>query len=80
VRKRLKKLAALYDPAAICYGLAEVLIEQQQPCKHDYSIVRSQLAEYAPDVDADAVVAELEALGYHCDCEVGYNLCAELGV
>lgn len=74
------RLRALYDPSALCYHLAEILIHQGQECDHTFRQTRAFFARYAPDVDVKAYIALLQETGAHCDCEIGYNLCAELGV
>jgi hypothetical protein len=76
----LRDLRRVYDPAALCRGLARVLVEQGAPCDHTFRYSRAYFAHYAPDIDADAYLARLDAAGLHCDCEVGFNLCADLGV
>ncbi len=73
-------LSKIFDPAAYCRGLARVLVEQGQPCAHDFAHTRTLFQHYAPDVDVNSYIQVLEAAGYHCDCEVGYNLCADLGI
>ena len=74
-RRALRPLARLYDPQALCFGLQRILLEQQQPCAHDFAHTRAIFAQYAPDVDVPQYLAKLEALGAHCDCEVLHNIC-----
>jgi hypothetical protein len=75
---RLKRLARLYDPLALCYGLRK-LGYTVAGCEHTFQGVRAVLQRAAPDVDAAAYVAALEDLGAHCDCEVMLNICPETG-
>jgi hypothetical protein len=75
----LAGLRRIYDPAALCRGLARVLVEQGQACDHTFRFTRAYFARYAPDVNVESYIAALEAAGAHCDCEVGNNLCAEMG-
>lgn len=74
-RRVLRHLRALYDPQALCFGLQKILLEQQQPCAHDFTHTRALFARYAPDIDVPAYLALLGDLGAHCDCEVIQNVC-----
>ncbi len=76
---RLKRLARMLDPLALCYGLGQASDYGRRPCDHTFTRTRALLADYAPDVDPAAYIAELAALGAHCDCEVGLNICPETG-
>lgn len=76
----LRALRALYEPGALCRGLARILVEQGQPCDHTFQHTRAIFAQYAPDVDVDRYVALLQQAGAGCDCAVGYNICTQRGV
>jgi len=76
---RLNRLAKLYDPTALCYGLGKRTEYGRRDCDFTFKHTRAVLAEYAPDVNADAVVAELERLGCHDDLETMLNICPDTG-
>jgi Protein of unknown function (DUF2695) len=71
----LARLRRIYDPRALCQGLAKVLIDAGEPCDHTYKHTRAFFARYAPDVDVDQVLALVAELGGGCDCEIGLNVC-----
>lgn len=72
----LARLRKLYDPLALCYGLTKQLA--RQPCVHDFTQTRALLAHYAPQVDADALIALVQEMGAHCDCEILNNVCVKI--
>ncbi len=73
-----RQLRRLYDPLALCVGLRK-LGYTVEGCDHTFRGVQAVLQRAAPDVDAAAYVAALEAGGAHCDCEVMLNLCPDTG-
>lgn len=64
----------------LCAYLARRLLEPgAEPCKHDFKHTRDYVTSYRGIADPEPVLALLEEAGAVCDCEVGYNFCAEIG-
>jgi hypothetical protein len=47
-------------------------------CVHDFTPTRALFAHYAPPVDADAMIAMMQEIGAHCDCEIFNNVGARI--
>lgn len=74
--KNLKPLRRLLEIEALCYYVGEKLQYNADNCDNTFRYVREYCQQY--DADAGQVIAELERLGAHCDCETGFNICGEL--
>ncbi len=76
----LRRAQRIFDLSTVCYYLATHLIDGGQACDHTYAQTRAFFAKHAPHIDVDAYIALLGEAGAACDCEIGLNLCAKLGV
>jgi hypothetical protein len=72
----LAQLNQLCDTLAMCRYLGKKLGYSTAGCDNTFRYTRAYLATYSPDVNAEEVLALLQRLGAHCDCEVGLNVCA----
>lgn len=75
---QVTRLNQLCDTLALCRYLGKKLNYGTEGCDNTFRYTLTFLSTYSPDVDAGEVLALLESLGAHCDCEIGLNVCAEM--
>ena len=78
-KKQMRALARLVDPLGLCTFLGKKLQYSKANCDDTFRYTRECLAQYAPDSDPEQVIALLQEMGAHCDCEVGFNICPDTG-
>lgn len=79
-RQARREANQLYELSALCYRLGLAFAEGQQECDHTFKHTRAFFAGFAPHIDAEQYIHLLRGAGAACDCEVGLNICADLGV